>query len=211
MTLPTLDRDISGYANSGSNWEPCRIRGRGNSSCGDCVDQSWYAAAGRDCGSTGKAGETSVVRAVAAARVLEAETGAFRGHLVRGLHCRAERVCYLRAHRSEETIGYLIVGNTRALLFDTGMGIGDLKALTLKLSKLPIIVLNSHTHDDHVGNTGSSILSTAWTPSSRDTARRVRRMMRGGDRAGRDLWFAAHRIRSRGIRDAAVEGRQVAK
>ena len=55
-------------------------------------------------------------------------------------------------HQSEETIGYLIVGNARALLFDTGMGIGDLKALTLKLSKLPVVVLNSHTHDDHVGN-----------------------------------------------------------
>jgi glyoxylase-like metal-dependent hydrolase (beta-lactamase superfamily II) len=55
-------------------------------------------------------------------------------------------------HQSEETIGYLIVGSARTLLFDTGMGIGDLKALSLKLSKLPIIVLNSHTHDDHVGN-----------------------------------------------------------
>jgi glyoxylase-like metal-dependent hydrolase (beta-lactamase superfamily II) len=55
-------------------------------------------------------------------------------------------------HQSEETIGYLVVGNARALLFDTGMGIGDLKALTLTLSKLPIVVLNSHTHDDHVGN-----------------------------------------------------------
>jgi glyoxylase-like metal-dependent hydrolase (beta-lactamase superfamily II) len=55
-------------------------------------------------------------------------------------------------HQSEETIGYLIVGSARAVLFDTGMGIGDLKALTLKLTKLPIVVLNSHTHDDHVGN-----------------------------------------------------------
>jgi glyoxylase-like metal-dependent hydrolase (beta-lactamase superfamily II) len=55
-------------------------------------------------------------------------------------------------HQSEETIGYLIEGNARALLFDTGMGIGDLKTLTLKLTKLPIIVLNSHTHNDHVGN-----------------------------------------------------------
>ena len=55
-------------------------------------------------------------------------------------------------YQSEETIGYLIVGNAQALLFDTGMGIGDLKALTLKLTKLPIVVLNSHTHDDHVGN-----------------------------------------------------------
>ena len=57
-------------------------------------------------------------------------------------------------HQSEETIGYLIAGNARALMFDTGMGIGwgGLKALTLKLSKLPVVVLNSHTHDDHVGN-----------------------------------------------------------
>lgn len=55
-------------------------------------------------------------------------------------------------HQSEETIGYLIVGSQRALLFDTGMGIGDLKALTGILTKLPIIVLNSHTHNDHVGN-----------------------------------------------------------
>ncbi|QNI31993.1 MBL fold metallo-hydrolase [Alloacidobacterium dinghuense] len=55
-------------------------------------------------------------------------------------------------HQSEETISYIIVGNARALLFDTGMGIGDLKALTSKLSSLPVTVLNSHTHDDHVGD-----------------------------------------------------------
>ena len=55
-------------------------------------------------------------------------------------------------HQSEETIGYLIVGSERALLFDTGMGIGDLKALVAKLTKLPVVVLNSHTHDDHVGS-----------------------------------------------------------
>lgn len=55
-------------------------------------------------------------------------------------------------HQSEETIGYLIKGNNQALLFDTGMGIGDLKRLIRRLSKVPVIVLNSHTHDDHVGN-----------------------------------------------------------
>jgi glyoxylase-like metal-dependent hydrolase (beta-lactamase superfamily II) len=55
-------------------------------------------------------------------------------------------------HQSEETISYLIVGHVRALLFDTGMGIGDLKALTSKLTTLPTTVLNSHTHDDHVGD-----------------------------------------------------------
>ncbi len=54
-------------------------------------------------------------------------------------------------HQAEETIGYLIVGEKRALLFDTGMGISDIKKITAELTKLPIIVLNSHTHDDHVG------------------------------------------------------------
>ena len=54
-------------------------------------------------------------------------------------------------HQAEETIGYLIVGEKRALLFDTGMGISDVKKVTAELTKLPIIVLNSHTHDDHVG------------------------------------------------------------
>lgn len=54
-------------------------------------------------------------------------------------------------HQAEETIGYLITGTKQAILFDTGMGISDIKKLTSELTKLPIIVLNSHTHDDHVG------------------------------------------------------------
>lgn len=54
-------------------------------------------------------------------------------------------------HQSEETIGYLIVGEKRALLFDSGMGISDVKKITAELTRLPIVVLNSHTHDDHVG------------------------------------------------------------
>jgi glyoxylase-like metal-dependent hydrolase (beta-lactamase superfamily II) len=39
----------------------------------------------------------------------------------------------------------------KALLFDAGMGIGDLRKVTAELTKLPIVVLNSHTHNDHVG------------------------------------------------------------
>lgn len=54
-------------------------------------------------------------------------------------------------HQSEEVVSYLIVGTKRALLFDTGMGISDIKKITAELTNLPIIVLNSHTHDDHVG------------------------------------------------------------
>ncbi len=55
-------------------------------------------------------------------------------------------------HQFEETISYLILGRERALLFDTGMGIGDLKALTSNLTTLPVTVLNSHTNNDHVGD-----------------------------------------------------------
>src|SRR5579885_2442850 len=57
-------------------------------------------------------------------------------------------------HQSEETIAYLITGDHTAILFDTGMGISDIKKVTAELTKLPIIVLNSHTHDDHVGQLG---------------------------------------------------------
>ena len=55
-------------------------------------------------------------------------------------------------HQAEETISYLIVGTKQALLFDTGMGIGNLKAVVARLTSRPIVVLNSHTHDDHVGD-----------------------------------------------------------
>jgi glyoxylase-like metal-dependent hydrolase (beta-lactamase superfamily II) len=54
-------------------------------------------------------------------------------------------------HQAEEVISYLIVGQRRALLLDTGMGISDIHKVTAELTALPIIVLNSHTHDDHVG------------------------------------------------------------
>jgi glyoxylase-like metal-dependent hydrolase (beta-lactamase superfamily II) len=54
-------------------------------------------------------------------------------------------------HQSEETIGYLILGSDKAILFDTGMGISDVKGVVTEITRLPILVLNSHTHDDHVG------------------------------------------------------------
>ncbi len=55
-------------------------------------------------------------------------------------------------HQAEETISYLIVGEKQALLFDTGMGISDLRKLIAQLTAVPIVVLNSHTHNDHVGD-----------------------------------------------------------
>jgi glyoxylase-like metal-dependent hydrolase (beta-lactamase superfamily II) len=55
-------------------------------------------------------------------------------------------------HQFEETISYLIAGQRQAILFDTGMGIGDLRRVVSSLTPLPVVVLNSHTHNDHVGD-----------------------------------------------------------
>jgi glyoxylase-like metal-dependent hydrolase (beta-lactamase superfamily II) len=54
-------------------------------------------------------------------------------------------------HQAEETISYLIIGHKQAVLFDTGMGISDIRRVTTRLTSRPVMILNSHTHDDHVG------------------------------------------------------------
>jgi len=55
-------------------------------------------------------------------------------------------------HQFEEVISYLIIGTRKAILFDTGMGISNIKAVVEGLTKLPVSVVNSHTHNDHVGD-----------------------------------------------------------
>lgn len=55
-------------------------------------------------------------------------------------------------HQSEEVISYLVLGTQKALLFDTGMGIANIRKLVEGLTSLPVSVLNSHTHNDHVGD-----------------------------------------------------------
>ena len=52
----------------------------------------------------------------------------------------------------EEVISYLIVGSDKAVLFDTGMGISNIHAVVAGLTKVPVSVVNSHTHNDHVGD-----------------------------------------------------------
>lgn len=45
---------------------------------------------------------------------------------------------------------YLIVGKDRALLFDTGYGLFDFRPLIEEVTDLPLTVVCSHGHDDHV-------------------------------------------------------------
>jgi len=67
----------------------------------------------------------------------------------------------------QEVISYLIVGSKTALLFDTGNGIGNIKAIVDQLTNKPIVVLNSHTHFDHIGGNhlfdNIQSVSTAFT------------------------------------------------
>jgi len=51
----------------------------------------------------------------------------------------------------EEVISFLIIGESRALLFDTGLGIAPIEPVIERLTDLDVVVLNSHSHYDHIG------------------------------------------------------------
>ena len=46
---------------------------------------------------------------------------------------------------------YLVEGDDKALLIDTGNGIADLAECAKDITKLPLLVVNTHGHPDHIG------------------------------------------------------------
>jgi len=70
-------------------------------------------------------------------------------------------------HQAEEVISYLIVGIKQAVLFDTGMGISDIRRVTTKLTSRPVWFSIRTPTTTTSAATGSSPLFMAWTPISR--------------------------------------------
>ncbi len=61
----------------------------------------------------------------------------------------AEKVWAIDDHGSDKM--YLIEGKDKALLVDTGLGVGDLAKCVREITKLPLTVVNTHGHPDHAG------------------------------------------------------------
>lgn len=55
---------------------------------------------------------------------------------------------------------YLLAGKKSAILIDTGMGTTNMKHITDELTKLPVLVVNTHGHADHIS--GNHLFKTAY-------------------------------------------------
>ena len=60
--------------------------------------------------------------------------------------------CIQEPHHMEEVCSYLLVSNGQALLIDTGLGICNIKEVVETITTSPLLVVNTHSHFDHVGD-----------------------------------------------------------
>jgi len=61
----------------------------------------------------------------------------------------ADKVWVIDDHGNDNM--YLVEGKSKALLIDTGIGMGDLAKFVHTLTSLPVTVVNTHGHPDHAG------------------------------------------------------------
>lgn len=54
----------------------------------------------------------------------------------------------------EKVHSFLLLGEETAILIDTGLGIDNIKRITDQLTDLPITVITTHVHVDHIGSHG---------------------------------------------------------
>ena len=51
----------------------------------------------------------------------------------------------------EETHCYLLCGQNKAVLIDTGLGVSNIREVVDRLTNLPVMVVTTHIHWDHIG------------------------------------------------------------
>jgi glyoxylase-like metal-dependent hydrolase (beta-lactamase superfamily II) len=72
-----------------------------------------------------------------------------------------DRIIAIREPNHEQNVvSYLVLGKSRAVLIDTGMGYSDISEVVSKHTKLPVTVLLTHSHWDHIG--GNNLFDDLW-------------------------------------------------
>lgn len=91
---------------------------------------------------------------------------------------------------------YLVVGDERAALVDTMEGVGDLRAEVERITSLPVTVLLTHHHHDHVGgacsfeSVGISAVDDGFWEREEDAEARIREQLREGFGLPEDTFFS---------------------
>lgn len=81
---------------------------------------------------------------------------------------------------------YLVAGDERAALVDTMEGVGDLRAEVERITSLPVTVLLTHHHHDHVGgacsfeSVGISAVDDGFWEREENAEARIREQLREG-------------------------------
>ena len=73
----------------------------------------------------------------------------------------------------QEVISFLIPGETKAILLDTGMGLEPIRPIVKRLTDLPVIPISSHGHFDHIG--GNHEFDSVWGWPSEETVKASRK------------------------------------
>jgi len=93
---------------------------------------------------------------------------------------------------AQQNYNYLIVGDERAVLFDAGPGVRDIRQVAEALTEKPIIFLPSHFHYDHVGNEISfDEIAVVDLPYIRERSRGNRLTLTDNEHLGAFEGFAA--------------------
>lgn len=71
----------------------------------------------------------------------------------------------------EDNVCYLVLGQEKAALVDTGMGLADIKTVVDSLTDLPVQVVLTHSHWDHIG--GAYEFEDVWCYNNEACVRTV--------------------------------------